>query len=893
MLGAYRVLEKLGEGGMGEVYLAEDTKLGRRVALKKLTEGTTSDPERRGRFEREARAVAALNHPNIVTIHSVEELDGVVFLTMELVEGKTLTEIIPRQGMSLDQMLKIAIPLADAVGAAHQKGITHRDLKPANVMVGPDGRVKVLDFGLAKLQQDAALQGHEVTMATAHVTGEGRIVGTVAYMSPEQAEGKEVDARSDIFSLGVLLFEIATGERPFKGDTNVSLLSSILKDTPRSLTELRADMPRDLARIIKRCLAKDPEERYQTAKDLRNDLRGLKEEHDSGLLQAPSSMSGSAAAAAPRKRTWVVPAAIAAAVLVALAAAAWFLLRSGRTGDAADSQSANAFRNISLTRLTSTGTAGLAAISPDGRYVVHVVREGQRASLWVRQVATASNVQILPAAEARYDGLTFSPEGDYVYYNAYPTTELWASLYRIPVLGGTPRKILDDVDSPPAFSPDGKRFAFLRGYQQEQRAAVLTANADGSDVRELASRKQPAGFLLTGLAWSPDGRYLAAAGVARRQGAEPEVHPVLVDASTGEMRPVGEPVFGFIGGIGWLSNDRIAFDAQTRGGAPRNNGQIWAASIDDGAARRLTNDLNDYVSLAAGSGGRVLTAVQRETRASLWITGPEGQDARSLSRSATAQEGLGGIDWTPDGRVAFGSVASGNWDVWIADADGGNLRQLTSDPSQDGEPAVSPDGSLIAFVSDRSGDFSPWVMDREGGNVRRLLGEDGWSPEFTPDGQHVIVRVMREGMQRPFLVPVAGGEPKPLLGDPAKVPFQFNFASLSPDGTLALGRYLDTAERGTRTAIVPVDGSAWRKMPGGVGDLHWTGDGRAYEEVRRTDAGSNLWRVPLDGSAPTQLTKFESDEIYVFKRSRDGRRLALSRGSTSSDVVMITGEGAH
>jgi serine/threonine protein kinase/tetratricopeptide (TPR) repeat protein len=285
-LAHYRILRLLGRGGMGEVYLAKDSRLDRTVALKVLAGHVAADPERRQRFDREAKAIAALNHPNIVTIHSVEEDQGVVFLTMELVEGTTLGELITPGGMALGTLLKLAIPLADAVGAAHQRGITHRDLKPANVMVTADERVKVLDFGLAKLQDDLA--SLEQT-ATLEATGEGRIVGTVAYMAPEQAEGKRVDHRSDVFALGTVLFEMATGQRPFTGDTSVSVLSAIIKDTPKSVTDLRGDLPRELAKIVRRCLQKNPDERYQTAKDLRNDLRNLQEELASGEITAPVS----------------------------------------------------------------------------------------------------------------------------------------------------------------------------------------------------------------------------------------------------------------------------------------------------------------------------------------------------------------------------------------------------------------------------------------------------------------------------------------------------------------------------------------------------------------------------------------------------------------------------
>ena len=306
-LGHYRIVELLGKGGMGEVYLAEDTKLQRRVALKILNPDLAGDADRRERFEREARAAAALNHPNIVTIHSVETVGDVVFLTLELVDGQTLADILPSSGLSLDRILAIAIPLTDAVGAAHQRGIVHRDLKPANVMIASDGRVKVLDFGLAKLREESQLPDNTLGPTRAH-TADGRILGTVAYMSPEQAEGRSVDQRSDVFSLGVMLYEMAAGERPFKGDTALSILSSILRDTPRPLSDLKRDLPGDFARIIRRCLAKDPEDRYQTAKDLRNDLRALREDLGSGERASVASSSAGVEAPArveprPERRT--------------------------------------------------------------------------------------------------------------------------------------------------------------------------------------------------------------------------------------------------------------------------------------------------------------------------------------------------------------------------------------------------------------------------------------------------------------------------------------------------------------------------------------------------------------------------------------------------------------
>jgi len=301
-LSHFRITAKLGEGGMGEVYRATDTTLDREVALKILPPELAGSQERLERFQREAKTLAALDHPNIVTIHTVEEAKGVHFLTMQLVKGKPVSKLIPKGGLRLERFFEIAIPLSEALAAAHEQGVVHRDVKPANVMVGDDGRVKVLDFGLAKLRQEA--QAAVATdLPTEPLTEEGRIVGTMPYMSPEQLEGREIDARSDIFSLGVMLYEMATGERPFGGDTSVSLISAIVKDTPSAVDAVRQDLPHHLGRVIAHCLEKSPRRRYQSAIDVHNELEALKKEIDSGVVQ-PSSAESAALQPPSRRRGW-------------------------------------------------------------------------------------------------------------------------------------------------------------------------------------------------------------------------------------------------------------------------------------------------------------------------------------------------------------------------------------------------------------------------------------------------------------------------------------------------------------------------------------------------------------------------------------------------------------
>ena len=363
VLGPYELRGLVGSGGMGEVYRAFDPRLNRDVALKIVPDDFAADTRRRERFRREAQAIAALNHPHIVTVHSAEDLDGHLVLVMELVDGRTLADVIPSGGLPLPRLVKIAVQIADGLGAAHDRGIIHRDLKPRNVMVTADGRVKVLDFGLAKLRdpQDGVVTGHE-TASLWELTGEGRIVGTAAYMSPEQAEGRPLDHRTDLFSLGILLYEMASGERPFRGESVVSVLSSILRDLPRPLAELNPRLPREFTRIVRRCLAKDPDERYQSAKDLRLDLEDLRQELGSSE-QSRAAAEGEGHRVASIRR-W---APVAGLVVLAgsLGTAAWLYWHS-------PAAPAGPVVLSHVERLTGDpGVESAPDVSPDGQWIVY------------------------------------------------------------------------------------------------------------------------------------------------------------------------------------------------------------------------------------------------------------------------------------------------------------------------------------------------------------------------------------------------------------------------------------------------------------------------------------------------------------------------------------------
>jgi Tol biopolymer transport system component/predicted Ser/Thr protein kinase len=874
-LNHYRILGPLGKGGMGEVYAAEDTRLNRKVAIKVLPPLLADDPERRLRFEREAQLIAALNHPNIVTIHSVEEDGGVPFLTMELVDGRPLSDITKGgAGLPLDTLLRVGLAVSDAMAAAHQRGITHRDLKPGNIMLTPDGRVKVLDFGLAKLREvELAASADEVTRApSGDLTGEGRIIGTVAYMSPEQAEGKEVDQRSDIFSLGVVLHELATGQKPFKGETTVSLISSILKDTPTPVTEINPGLPSGLARVIRRSLAKDPSRRYQTATDLRNDLEDLKQEIDSGVTE----MASSRAPVRPARRrlpSWIVQAALVVlALAIGLAAYAFWQNRSvAAPGDGLVVERP--------ARLTSAGNAAFAAISPDGRYVAHVKNDPGRPSLWMRQATTTSDVEIVPAAPVRYDGVTFSPDGDHVYYVTYEQTGGIGTLYRIPALGGTPQTVIVDVDSRVVFSPDRARMAFMRGMPAEGTAYVMTAAADGTDVKPLARLENPDSFTLEGPAWSRDGRMLLVPGQSVHEGPHRAIF--AVDVETGQTTRL-EGRWNNVGDLEWVPGTDTFLAAAVEPGS--TNPQLWQISYPSGQRRRITNDLNSYASVSLSADGASMATVQTEAVSNLWVSNTaDPGSAVQITRGRGRGDGLGGMDWTPDGRIVYLSTASGHPQIWISDPEGRTVKQLTAAQQEPVFSAsVTPDGRHILFqrLADRR--MRIWRMNIDGSDQRPVTdGPLDLSAVAGPDGAVYFNRVT-EGSPRTFKVPIDGGAAVAVSDS------IFRPLDVSPDGSLLLGVSWDEEARRSVLAIMPAAGDdlrLLRDIPAFVGSF--SADARAVIFARVAQGAVQLMQFDLE-SGVTETHGSLPDMVFNGALSPDGSRLALARGGIVSDVLLLS-----
>jgi len=568
-IGSYEVLSFISRGGMGEVYLAEDKRLGRKVALKVLPSSFTKDDDRLRRFEQEARAASALNHPNIITIFEIREAGSSHVIATEFVEGETLRSRLSRTPLSVTEALDIAIQVAGALAAAHKAGIIHRDIKPENIMVRPDGYVKVLDFGLAKLSEQAS-PADAAEAPTIHVrTGSGIVIGTAGYMSPEQARGLGVDNRSDIFSLGAVIYEMLARRKPFEGDTPSDTLAAILKTEPPSLSRLIPGVPSELTRIVTKCLKKDREERYQVVKDLWLDLKALKQELEfqrsrggeqpvpagepTAILSEPrptversgiSTITESLSLEIKRHKFGAAVAIVLFALVLAASGFGVYKLLNRETTVAH-------FSEISLARLTNSGNAIDATISADGKYIVYVLSDRSSQSLWIRQVSTANDKLVVPPAPVGYFGLTFSPDGNDLYYVIKSNLDA-GTLYRIPALGGTPVKITEKIDGPVSFSPDGKQFVFVRGNSPNAGvSALIVANIDGTSERQLSVKNYPEHFspiFFTGPSWSPDGK-IVAASVATAGGKSRLLGFSVVD---GAEQQLWEQSKVFAGRVQWL-----------------------------------------------------------------------------------------------------------------------------------------------------------------------------------------------------------------------------------------------------------------------------------------------------------------------------------------------------
>ncbi len=907
---------------MGEVYLAQDVKLERAVALKIPPAEVASDRKRMQRFIQEAKAASALNHPNIITIHEIEETDSINFIATEYITGSTLRERLAHGRMVPAEALDVAIQVASAMAAAHEAGIIHRDIKPENVMVRRDGIVKVLDFGLAKLSERpiSNVDPEAATRALVN-TAPGTVIGTASYMSPEQARGVEVDARTDIWSLGVVLYEMVAGQAPFTGETATDVIAAIVRTQQPPLTHLAPQVPPKLEEIVSKALEKDREDRYQGIKDLLVDLRRFRKRLDfEAELERSTSPQRSAAPAVATisgqqptatSAEMVTPTAdqttrptssaeyiateikrhkkgvvlILTALAITIAGVAFGLYRFSGKKPAP-------FQTIKISNLTNIGNATGAAISPNGEYVAHVFYEGGKNSLRVWDVATKSSVEIVPPAE---DGLlifvhAFSPDSRYIYYGKQP-----GFLYQIAVLGGTPKKILEKVNSAITFSPDGKRFAFVRGGRGmrdrgylgfplagDTENSLVIANADGTGERILATRKGAEMFGTAGPGWSPDGKTLAS-GVYT-DGTNMTLAAVSV--ADGTVKPITSKEWLGVFRVAWLldgSGLLFSVDEQTYT-------QIWYLSYPEGDARRITNDVNTYGrgSFTITADSSTIATIKVEFTSNIFVVPFEDAGrAKQIARGVGNPHRALGMAWTPDGRVVYSTSTSGNADIWIINSDGTGNSQLTNDPGLDVDPKVSPDGRYIIFVSTRSGRNNIWRMDADSSHPKQLTngGNDG-APNFSPDGKWVIYSSVTTSELRK--VPVDGG-------DSVRVTDTVTWPTVSHTDGMITGLYRSDENSPQRLAVFPPEGGPPVKtfdIPMGLYSYpRWTTDGRAILYVNTRAESSSLWSQPVDGGAPKQLMDFTPEQIFSLDLSRDGKWLVFTRGTIVRDVILITDSG--
>jgi serine/threonine protein kinase/Tol biopolymer transport system component len=914
----YQIVNLIGEGGMGEVYLATDTILGRRLALKVLPAFVSKDPERLRRFTQEARAASRLSHPNVCVVHEIGETDdGRPFIAMEYVEGMTLRQRMRSHTLKLGDVLDIAIQVAEALIAAHEAGIVHRDIKPENIVIRPEGYVKILDFGLAKLTERHKGATHTTMSTLLFNSSPGTVIGTAAYMSPEQARGVNVDERTDIWGLGVVLYEMASGRPPFTGETPTDVVVAIVERDQPPISQFVEDTPPELERIVRRALRKDRNERYQIVKELAIDLRSLRRdlEVNSALERsiAPVGTGGEYARASTGRdrfvktnelqqarttiekpaqvsnRTWI-------ALIAVILAIAGFGIYKMRTRS--ETKMRVPFQQIEVTKLTTNGTAWMAAMSPDGKYVAYVTNEGGKQSLWLRQVAINSNAQMIPPREGRYQGVAFAPDGNFIYF-AYAGSDRndAGQIYKLPVLGiGAVATRIDTHDGLWTTSHDNKRLAFIRYDSPNETDSLIVANADGSGEQIVATRKWPQHLgldILTKPVWTANDKALLLPMIALDQ---PSSNDVAVnysismfekDLATGAERtiPLDPQRFDEMGRVTvHPDGSGVILLAKAYGAAFI---QIWQL-LRDGSKRTITNDLADYKELSLRSDGSAFVTVQTQTLSRLWLL-RKGETKPAAITPGTSR--YFDLSVSPDDKILYASDASGIADIYEVSFNGGDQRQLTSDARRNYGPAVSPDNRYVVFHSNRSGVFQIWRIDRDGASPKQLTfgGESTW-PAISADSKWVVYQHFDESKPHSlWRVSIDGGTPERVMQEFSVRP------TISPDGKLLAFWYNDEkAGSRWRLRIAQLDNGAtvntfdvaqtvqvqWDSP------LRWSPDGRYLVYVDHSSGIDNLWGQPIEGGAPKQLTNFEDSGIFSFGWLKDGS-LVASRGVITSDVVLI------
>ncbi len=900
-LGHYRILEKVGAGGMGEVYAAEDLKLKRKVALKVLPTALAADPTRRARFEREATAVAALSHPNIVVVFSVEEAEGIAFMTMELVEGKPLSILLATGPLPIGRFFDLAVPLADAVAAAHRAGVVHRDLKPDNIVVGQDGRLKVLDFGLAKLKDDPTPAGRsQSVLPTQHLTGQGMIVGTVAYMSPEQVEGKAVDHRTDLFSLGIVLYEMATGNRPFTGDSPASLVSSILRDAPKPVSVVKSDLPRHLGRIVRQCLVKNVDERTQSAQDVRNQLIDLRREIESGALEIPAGGAGAAAAAGSARPFWqpALAGAVAAAILLFAGLAMTGRLGGGAetTGTAAGS-GAGSGGALARTQLKLTDVPGeevMPTLSPDGKFVAYASRATGNMDIYVLRVGGSLPTNLTAGSPVEDIEPAFSPDGSKI---AFRSERDGGGLF---VMGATGESVVrvSTVGYRPCWSPDGTRLASASSdygdpTARPARSQLLVIDVANGKVTTICDGDavQPS--------WSPSGKRIAFWAIPLG-GGQRDIWTIPAEGGT-PVAVTHDPPIDF--NPVWAPDGRFLYFSSQRGGSVN----IWRVPIDEASGKTLgepepvTAGVGAEIhSVSVGNAGRRLVAVgsalfQSLRRITLDAAHFRGTvDPAVLLRSSSP---MLWVDTSPDGKeIAYTSRVSGDRpgivreEVVVSALDGSSRRSVAVSESRNRIPRWSPKGDRISFASDRDGEYRIYTVRSDGSDLQVLEGSppntvyNTWAPKGD------LLATMSAAARRPMKL-----VPYPLAGRqvddaPPPPPGIYNFvpSNFSPDGTFVAGHNQGTGgDEPGGIWLYEIATHRYEKLTDTGSYPSWLPDGRHLLFTRQSGHAILMVDRVTREVHPIPVDLRGEFDGFSMTTSRDGHTIYIAERELEADLWML------
>ena len=878
-LGAYEITAPIGKGGMGEVYRARDTKLGRDVAIKVLPDAVAREQERLARFEREGRTLAALNHPNIAIIHGLEDTDNVRALVMELVEGPTLADRIVRGPVPPAEALSIARQIIDALDAAHERGIVHRDLKPANIKITPEGVVKVLDFGLAKAADELV---HPDLTQSPTITGvntrDGVILGTAAYMSPEQARGMGVDKRTDIWAFGCVLYEMLAGRSAFGRGTLSDTLVSILDRDP-DWTALPPGTPVHVRGLMRRCLEKDQKRRLRDIGDARSDL------------DAP--VADGAAPTAAARRLPLLPWAVAAASLVALAATSWAWWSAGRGPDMSGAPTFSRIVPITAGPAREFGPV----ISPDGKWVAYVSNAGGTQNVWVKFLAGGEAVNLTAAAgldvsgSSAIGGLEVSPDGSRIAVAAKARGSTSAfSTFEIPApLPGAPRALLDAGFLAMRWSPDGTRMAFIRAGSTAGDA-IWVADGDGTNRREIVPAS--GGVHMHWLSWSRDGFiYFTRPVMAGFNLAQTEIYRVAANGGSPEpvVTTLKRAMFPVL-----LSGGGLIYSADTNS---VDLGMWWRAP--GGPAQQLTFGLGDYAEPRVSADGRLLVATRYENHQSLIRIETSGPQA---GRIMPLTDGFGGdldpsaVPTTP--RIVFSSTRTGNRHLWTANTDGTDVRPLTSGSSQDDRPALSPNGQTVAFVSDRGGQRGIWLIAAAGGSPRKLVDAQPVSNlSWSRDGTAIVYAASAGTWPGLWSVSVADGHVRQIMssgavGEPVWSPTSDRIAYLEPSttGPAFVGLSFISPDGDPRSAKALKAPDISTGFSNGM--VTWSPDGRRLAVTsQNTNLATSIWLADPDAAIPfRKLVELPiGPRIRGLTWASDGSLIVGQHDATSDIVLMDQG----